>query len=306
EDNYWSRPILDAYELSENMFGRLVMPGTIAGKTTEIYNRQLGTKGFNVVLVCEHDTASAFLAATAGKDCAIISSGTWALVGTETEKPIINEYGMKHNIANEGGYPGHHRLLRNVMGNWLIQEIRAYYREEGHKYNYAELEAMAQNEEPFSFLIDVDAPQFFEPGNMPQKIKDTCMNLYGKAPQSVGALVRCVYESLAFKYRWAIEILEHMTGKTMPIINIVGGGSKDDLMCNFTACACGKPVIAGPSEATSYGNMLVQLIAAGEISGIEEGREILKASFVSRRFEPSDTPLWDEKYKEFKTMFGLE
>jgi sugar (pentulose or hexulose) kinase len=304
-DNTWSKTILDAFKLSDKMFGRLVMPGTIVGKTTDSYNKQFGTTGFNVVSVCEHDTASAFLASTASGDTAIISSGTWALVGTELDAPVINDFGMKYNVANEGGYPGHHRLLRNVMGTWLLQEIRAYYNERGQELSYSQMESMADSETPFAYLIDVDEAQFFEPGNMPEKIKDACQRLYGSAPQSVGALVRCVYESLAFKYRWTIEILEHMTGKKLSTINIVGGGSKDKLMCAFTASACGRPVIAGPAEATAYGNMLVQLIAAGEINDIAEGKLILQASFETQQYEPKDTAIWDEKYQQFKSLFKL-
>lgn len=306
QDGGWCAEILNAYQIPREMFGTLAQPGTVAGKTTYNCNQQLGTKGFQVVSVCEHDTASAFLASTCQEKCAIISSGTWALVGTEVQSPIINELGFKHNIANEGGYPGHHRLLRNVMGTWLLQEIRAYYHKKGQDYSYAQMEALAESEAPFAFLIDVDNDLFFEPDNMPEKINTVCSQIYNTAPKSVGALVRCVYESLAMKYRWTIEILEQMTGTPLPVVNIVGGGSKDALMCQFTANACNKQVIAGPAEATSFGNFLVQLISVNEISTIREGKEILNASFTTREFTPQDTALWNEKYLEFKELFHLE
>lgn len=305
KDNYWNKEILDTFGLSDTMFGTLVQPGTVAGRTTEQVNALLGTKGFNVVSVCEHDTASAFLASIGGKESAIISSGTWALVGIQTDKPIINEYGMKYNVANEGGYPGHHRILRNVMGTWILQEIRAYYREKGQDYSFAEMEKLAGESRPFAYLIDVDDPMFFEPGDMPEKVQNFCRRYYDSAPQTVGEIVRCVYESLAMKYRWSIEILEHLTGKALSRINIIGGGSKDKLMCQLTANICGKPVLAGPAEATSYGNILVQLIAAGEIKTIEEGLDLLRASFTAQEYLPEKSSLWDEKYEMFKKLFHL-
>ncbi len=306
QDENWCQIILDTYQIPKEMFGTLVQPGSITGKTTACYSRQLGSSGFQTVSVCEHDTASAFLASTAGEDCAIISSGTWALVGTELQSPIINDLGMKYNIANEGGFPGHHRLLRNVMGTWLLQETRAFYHENGQDYSYALMESLAESETPFAFLIDVDNDLFFEPGNMPEKIRSACTTLYGSSPQSIGALVRCIYESLAFKYRWTIELLERMIGKTLPVINMVGGGSKDALMCQLTANACGRPVVAGPAEATSLGNLMVQLIATGEIDSIEDGKDILRASFSTREFTPKDDILWHEKYLEFKELFHLD
>lgn len=305
EKNYWNLEILNAFDLPENIFGRLVLPGTVVGRTTEAINRQLDSRGFQVDSVCEHDTASAFLASAAKGDEVIISSGTWALVGIQTEKMIINHYGMKYNVANEGGYQGHHRLLRNVMGTWILQEIRCYYRERGKEYSFSDLEKLAAGSEAFSYLIDVDDPTFFEPGDMPKKIQNFCELFYGSKPQSVGEIVRCVYESLAMKFRWSIEILEHLTNKTFPLIHLIGGGSKDKLLCQLTADICGKPVAAGPAEATSYGNILIQLIANGAIATIEDGQDILHASFQVRNYEPHSFPLWDEKYRLFKSLFHL-
>lgn len=306
QDKFWSNEILSTFDLDKNMFGELVQPGTIVGHTTEQVNSYLGTKGFQVISVCEHDTASAFLASIGGSDCAIISSGTWALVGIQTEKPVVSDYGMKYNVANEGGYPGHHRILRNVMGTWILQEIRAYYREKGCDYSYAQLEKMAGESTPFAFFIDVDDPVFFEPGNMPEKIRQYCIRYYGSAPESIGETVRCVYESLAMKYRWSIEILERLTGKKLTSVNIIGGGSKDKLMCQLTSNICGRPVISGPAEATSYGNLLVQLIASKKISSVEEGLSLLRASFSADTYTPDSNCIWNEKYQSFREMFNLD
>jgi rhamnulokinase len=305
KDQNWCDIILDTFQIPKDMLGKLVQPGTIIGPTKEEYNKQLQTKGFQVIAVCEHDTASAFLASVNDRDCAIISSGTWALVGTEIPEPIITEQGLKYNIANEGGYPGRHRLLRNVMGSWLIQEIREYYKENNQEYSYAELEIFATEAKPFAYLIDVDDPMFFSPGNMPEKIRTYCLNHYKQAPQTIGALVRCVYESLAFKYRWTIEKLEHMILKPLASINVVGGGSKSNLMCQFTANACNKPVAAGPSEATALGNILVQLIANKQIADISEGKKIIRASFPTQEFLPEDILIWEKEYVKFKNLLKL-
>lgn len=306
ETGGWEREILKTFELPESLFGRLVMPGTVVGRTKESVNRLLGTKGFSVVSVCEHDTASAFLASAAERDSVIISSGTWALVGIQTDRPVITEYGMKHNVANEGGYAGRHRLLRNVMGTWLLQEIRSYYRRQGRDYSFAQLEEMAAGSDRFSYLIDVDDPAFFGPGDMPKKIQNFCELFYGSKPQTTGEIVRCVYESLAMKFRWSIEILEELTGKCFPLIHLIGGGSKDGLLCQLTADICGKPVEAGPAEATAYGNILVQLVADGAVADMEEAQKALRASFQPQRYEPGSLLPWNEKYQLFKSMFHLQ
>jgi sugar (pentulose or hexulose) kinase len=301
--NRWDPEILKTFGLSESLFGKLVMPGTVVGVTDGSVNRFLGAKGFPVVAVCEHDTASAFLASAGGKDSVIISSGTWALVGVQVEKPMISGYGLKYNVANEGGYRGYHRLLRNVMGTWIIQQIREDCRRKGREYTYSQLEAMAAESEPFAYWVDVDDPVFFEPGNMPEKVRQACKKLWGSAPRDLGGVVRCVYESLAMKFRWSVEILEHMTGRTYPSVNLIGGGSKDGLMCQLTADICGKPVTAGPAEATSYGNLMVQLIADGAVENVEEGRKILRASFSVREYRPQMPA--DGEYRKFKSMLHL-
>lgn len=305
-ENDWNDEILAAFGLSKSMFGKLVSPGTVAGNTTGTVNRIIESRGIKVVSVCEHDTASAFIAGALGRDSVIISSGTWALVGIQTEKPIINDYGMKYNVANEGGFKGHHRLLRNVMGTWIIQEIRSYYRSKGIEYTYSQLEQAAAESAPGKYFIDVDDPMFFEPGDMPEKVIGFCRKYYGKAPENIGAIMRCVYESLAMKFRFSVEILEKLTGKAYPAINIIGGGSRDRLLCRLTADICKKPVTAGPAEATAYGNLLVQLIADGVVKNIEQGQKILKNSYSVREYKPESDIQWDEKYRLFKSMFNID
>jgi sugar (pentulose or hexulose) kinase len=299
-DGDFSAEVLNAFNIRRNLFGGLVMPGTVAGQLRDSLSRDLGLPPFRIVSVCEHDTASAYLASPLDRrDAIIISSGTWALMGCELEQPLINEEAYRYNIANEGGYPGYHRFLRNVMGSWIIQEIRAEYRVKGTVYSFAELEEMAKTAAPFAYFIDVDDNAFFTPGNMVGKIQETCRRHYGTAPETPGALLRCVYESLAMKYRRNLEILEKVTGTAFKIINIIGGGSKDVLMCQFTADSCKRPVAAGPQEATVLGNMLVQLIAAGKIASISEGRRIISASCPLAWYEPENTASWEEGYGHY-------
>jgi sugar (pentulose or hexulose) kinase len=302
----WSKEVLAAYNIPSRLLGNITKPGTVIGNTLQSYRQAHKINDFRLVAVCEHDTASAFLASTRSNDCAIISSGTWALVGVEVERPVITQFGFEHNIANEGGYNGHHRLVRNVMGAWLLQELRAEYILQGEKsYSFEELAGLAAVAKPFAYFIDVDDEQFYSPGEMKAKIQKICKKHYGDIPQTPSELVRCICESLAFKYRWAVEKLEQLTGKAFPYISIVGGGARDALTCQFTANAAGKPVIAGPENASALGNIIVQLIADGQINSIEEGREIIRRSFKVVHYQPQQTAMWDENYHKFKTMFGL-
>jgi sugar (pentulose or hexulose) kinase len=306
-DRDFSSEVLEACNIRKDLFGGLVMPGTVTGRLRDGLCRNHGISPFKVVSVCEHDTASAYLASPLdSSDTLVISSGTWALMGCEIDRPLINEEAYRYNIANEGGYPGHHRFLLNVMGSWIIQEILAEYRTKGTAYSYAELEETAKKAAPFAYFIDVDDNVFFNPGNMIGKIQKNCRRQYGSAPEDTGALIRCVYESLAMKYRRNLEILEKVTGTAFKEINIIGGGSKDALMCRFTADACKRPVAAGPREATVLGNMLVQLIAEGETASVGEGRRIIAASFPPVLYEPENTALWEEGYGRYCTLFPLK
>ncbi len=302
----WNETILDTFQIPQRLFGTLVQPGTTIGRTREAYGRELGVTGFDVVAACEHDTASAFLAAVSPGDRAIISSGTWSLVGTETPAPIIDPSGYRHNIANEGGLPGRHRLLRNVMGLWIIQQLRSDYRSRGRDYSFAELEAAAAQAQPFAHRIDPDDPLFFSPEEMPAKIRQKCLATDGRAPETMGETVRCAAESLAFKYRWAIEKIEQLTGKPLPVIDIVGGGVKDRLLCQFTAEACNRPVLAGLPDATAVGNILMQLLANREIASVAQGQALIAASFPRTEYLPRQAKLWEDKYAEFKAVFRLD
>lgn len=295
----WSEEILRKFRIRKSLFAPIVRPGTVIGNTTEEFNRRIHSGGFQVAAVCAHDTASAFLASVAQEKCAIISCGTWCIVGMETEKPVISKEGFQNNIANEGSIEGHHRLLCNVMGTWIIQEIVRELAEQGTILSYGELEELASKSNMPEMFIDVDAPEFFQPGQMMEKVSDFCRKYYGAEPDDIGQMVYCVYESLAFKYRCSIEKLEKMTGTRLDVINMLGGGSKSDMMCQITANICKRPVLAGPQDATSLGNFLVQMIAGGEIKSVEEGRAYIRDSEQIKEFIPDENPRWEMDFQRF-------
>jgi sugar (pentulose or hexulose) kinase len=305
----WSPVVLERFGISRDLFAPLASAGTPLAKLRPDILNEIGTSqglGLSAVVTAEHDTTSAFMAADASEDVLIVSSGTWSLVGCESPAPIINEYGLRYNIANEGGIPGHHRLIRNVMGNWLIQEVLREYESDGMAYDFGALSTDSLRIDPYSFIIDVDADEFYEPGRMRGKIAKVCMEKYGKHPETPAEFAVCVSTSLAFKYRWAMERLEHLRGREFRSVNIIGGGSRDRLAAQRTADVTGLSVICGPADASTIGNAIFQLIAAGEISGVGEGREVMSRSVDLVRVEPSwDASRASDAYDRFIQDFSL-
>lgn len=298
----WSKEIIDAFAIPRRIFPEIIQPGTKVGKIIDRQGIKNGNRDIDVVAVCEHDTASAFLAAPMGEDSIIISSGTWSLVGIEASSPIINDFTYLHNIANEGGYQGHHRLLKNVMGLWIIQECQRYFKENGTEYSIESLIALAASAEQLRFMINPNDAKFFSPGNMPEKIITYCREHGQATPETPGEIIRCVFESLALHYRYVIEELEKLTNKKYSKINIVGGGSMNQILNQYTANVTKRKVIAGPNEATAIGNLLMQLIAHNEINSVEEGRQIVRTSFKLNEFEPESGALWDDQYQLYIQM----
>ncbi|MBR2560819.1 MAG: rhamnulokinase [Eubacterium sp.] len=296
----WSDTVFERFGIRESLFAPLIMPGDTVGRTSDTINGQLKTVGFPVVAVCQHDTASAFLGAACGRENAIISSGTWSVVGTEAETPIINEYGFLHNLANEGSVAGHHRILKNTMGTWILQEMVRELREQDREYSFAELDEMASVYYGSSCVVDVDDIRFYAPGRMIEKIRDYCQENGMRQPEGLGEMVYAIQAGLALRYRMAIEELENLTGKPLKGINIVGGGSQSTLACRLTADICGRTVMAGPADATALGNVLVQMMAAGVISSVEEGRAQIRRSFNVSEYHPAeDRTKWEILYKDF-------
>lgn len=299
----WHDGILKRFGIPRSILAPIIEPGTIAGTITANARRDIGIGRLKVIAVGEHDTASA-VAALPGmeENPAYISSGTWSLMGVETSEVTTNTDTLKYNIAFEGGVEHRYRMLKNVMGLWLIQECRREYRRMGREYSFGELAAEASSAQPFRSLIDPDWEAFYAPGDMPEKIRSFCRITGQPVPETTGQFIRTIEESLALKYRWVLDILEKLTGKKVGCIHILGGGGQDRLLDQFTANACRKPVYVGPFEAALTGNFLMQMKAGGEISGIVQGREIVRNSFEIEEFQPSDERIWEEKYQYFQSL----
>lgn len=296
----WSKELLDAFGIKESLFAPLTEPGTQLGNLSKEICEECGVESVPVISVCGHDTQSAITAVPCESgDFAFLSSGTWSLFGTELQKPIVNETSLKINITNEGGFGGTTGFLKNIIGLWLIQESRRQWQREGKDYSYADLEKLALSEEPFKCFIDPDAPEFVPQGNIPERVREFCRKTGQYVPESVGEIMRCIYESLAMKYRMTFEKLCECTGKNYPVIHVIGGGTKDGLLCRMTASSCGKTVKAGPIEATVMGNVAVQLMSDGTIGSISEARKAVAASESLKTYEPENTDEWIKAYESF-------
>ncbi len=292
----WSSELLAKLGLDEKLFGEVVMPGTVIGGLLPSVASEVGANGEVVVVApaC-HDTGSAVAAvpATGGRDYAYLSSGTWSLLGIESPVPIINEKSFQYNFTNEGAADGGIRLLKNIMGLWIVQECKRFWDSRGRAYSYAELTEMASEEGPASFHIDPDDARFLKPGitsdGMPDRIVGWCKENGEEPPDpdNPGQVVRGVLESLASAYRHTIEMVEDLSGREMEELYIIGGGSQNRLLCRLAADATGIPVYAGPVEATAIGNIMTQQIATGSIESYEQGREIVKQTYSVERYEPS-------------------
>ena len=262
----WSKEILDAFGIKESVFAPLVQPGTVLGELSKEVCEECGVDPVPVISVCGHDTQSAITSVPCEDgDFAFLSSGTWSLFGTELDKPIVNETSMNINITNEGGFDGSTGFLKNIIGLWLIQESRRQWKREGKEYSYADLEKLALAAEPFKCFIDPDAPEFVPHGNIPERVREFCRKTGQYVPETVGEIMRCIYESLAMKYRLTFEKLRECTERDYPVIHVIGGGTKDGLLCQMTANSCDRTVKAGPIEATVMGNVAVQLMSDGSV-----------------------------------------
>ena len=296
----WSKEILDAFGIKESVFAPLVQPGTVLGELSKEVCEECGVDPVPVISVCGHDTQSAITSVPCEDgDFAFLSSGTWSLFGTELDKPIVNETSMNINITNEGGFDGSTGFLKNIIGLWLIQESRRQWKREGKEYSYADLEKLALAAEPFKCFIDPDAPEFVPHGNIPERVREFCRKTGQYVPEMVGEIMRCIYESLAMKYRLTFEKLRECTERDYPVIHVIGGGTKDGLLCQMTANSCDRTVKAGPIEATVMGNVAVQLMSDGSVKNIGQARKIVADSSELKTFEPKDTDKWAGAYEDF-------
>ncbi len=296
--------LLETLGIPSRILPPVIHPGEVYGTLTEALSKELGCGRIPVTAVCTHDTASAYLSAPTEGDMVCISCGTWSLFGTELASPVITEESERIQYTNEGGHSGTTRFLKNIMGLWLIQESRRQWKKEGFDYSFADLERMALEAEPYRCFIDCDAPEFAIAGDLPGRVRDFCRRTGQYVPETVGEVMRCLYQSLAMKYKISLEALEGVSGKVFPSIHMLGGGIKDTLLCRMTADATGRTVLAGPIEATVMGNIATQLIALGEIADVKAARAIIKASTPLAIYEPAEREAFEAHYGAFKAILG--
>ena len=283
----WDQSILEQFGINPSILREVTDAGATVGTLSDEIQRELGVGPIPVTAVCGHDTGSAMCAVPCpGGKFAFLSSGTWSLLGTELEKPLVNMTAKRLNLTNEGGYGRRISFLKNICGLWLLQESRRVFAREGKNYSFADMESMARSEDTSPAIINPDDPLFAAPGDIPSRIRDYCKNTDQKIPETDAELIRCIYASLACRYREVLASLEECTGERYDCLYVVGGGTKDTLLSQLTADECKIPVTAGPAEATVAGNALVSLIAAGEIASLEQGREIIARS-DKKTFYPS-------------------
>jgi sugar (pentulose or hexulose) kinase len=295
----WSKEIFDGLSLPMGIMPDIVDAGTTVGQLKSEVAKELGCEQIPVIAVASHDTGSAVAAVPAADaNWAYISSGTWSLIGVEVPEAIIDDKSFEHSFTNEGGVENTIRLLKNIMGLWLVQECRRQWQREGPEFSYPELTEMAAKARPFTAHIDPDYSEFLAPGDMPARINDYLAARDRDRIDDKGQMIRVILESLGFKYRWALEKIEEITGGQIDCLHIVGGGIQNGLLCQFAANATGKRVVTGPIEATASGNILMQAKAAGQIESLAEARGIVRNSFALKEYQPQDTSLWNERYKQ--------
>jgi rhamnulokinase len=302
----WAGDLLDRLGVPTRILPEVVPPGTRLGPLAPAVADETGLSGADVVAAATHDTGSAVVAVPfrdAGS--VFVSAGTWSLVGLETRSPVIDDAAFAGNLTNEGGVAGTFRLLRNVAGLWLVHECRRAWAAAGREYSFDQLVALAKEEAPFRSLVEPNDPAFADPGDMPARIRAFCAHTGQEEPESPGAVVRCILESLALKQAETIELLGSVAGVAPRAVHVVGGGARNELLCQWTASAAGLPVEAGPEEATLVGNLLVQAIAAGELGSLADGREVVRASFPTTTYEPQDGERWREARARFAGTVSL-
>jgi len=293
----WAYPVLGALGIPEHLFQPVIEPGTVIGSLDLGVANEVGARRIPVVAPACHDTGSAVAAIPAeGKNFAWISSGTWSILGVEVDQPVVTEQTLKYNFTNEGGVFGKWRLSKNVMGLWLLQECRRAWACQGEELSYDEITRMASQAKPFQSIIDPDFGGFLHPDDMPDQIRQYCIYTGQSVPQDKGELIRSVLESIALKYRWVLERLEEITATRFERIHIIGGGTQNRLLNQFTADATQRTCLTGPVEATALGNVLMQGIALGHIESLEGARNLVRKSFPPSVYLPVESKEWDQTY----------
>ena len=300
----WSVDLVERLGIPAEILPGLVRPGSIIGPLMKDMREETGLGEVPVIAPACHDTAAAVAAVPAqGDDWAYLSSGTWSLIGVELDEPCVSPESRQANYTNEGGVNNKIRFLRNNMGMWLLEESRRCWKRDGLEPGYDEIIKMAEEARPFQSVIDPDHISFMKPDNMPGAIAEFCRDTGQQPPDSPGAQARCIFESLALKYRFLIEGINRIRGRDTQMLHIVGGGSRNRMLNQFTADSLGIPVTAGPVEATAIGNIMMQAISTGILESLEEGRRMVKDSFPVETYQPGERELWEEIYQEKKGLF---
>jgi rhamnulokinase len=299
----WAYNLVKAFALPEGILCTLTPPGTVLGPLRTSVAQDTGLTPMPVIAPATHDTGSAIAAVPASSaSWAYISSGTWSLMGVELPAPLVTDAALGYNFTNESGVEGTTRFLKNIAGLWIVQECRRAWEREGKAFTYDELTRLASEATPFASLVDPDDAAFVFPVNMPQALADFCRRCGQPAPADAAATVRCALESLALRYRWVLDRLEELTGKRLEVIHVVGGGSQNELLCQLTADACNRPVLAGPVEATAIGNVLMQAVGLRLLRSLREAREVVRRSFEVKAYAPQRPEAWAEPYARFQKL----
>jgi rhamnulokinase len=302
----WATGLLRKFGLPTHIFPKIVPPGTKLGVLRPGVPERTGLGKVTVVAPPTHDTASAVAGVptsnTGKANWAYISSGTWSLMGVEGQRASLSARTQELNLTNEGGLDGTYRLLKNIMGLWLVQQCKRAFDARGRTYEYGQLAQMAAKAPALRSIVNPDDARFLNPPDMPKAIQDFCRETRQPVPKTEGELVRCAYESLSLRYREVLGWLEELTGNRIEVIHIVGGGSKSGILNQFTADACQRPVVTGPVEATAMGNLLVQVRTSGELSSLAEMREVIRKSSEVVTFQPGKPGPWEEAAARFARL----
>ncbi|HXW90505.1 MAG TPA: rhamnulokinase family protein [Terriglobales bacterium] len=296
----WATELMLKLDLRPDLPAAIVEPGTVLGSMLPGVAQPSWLRRTPIIAPAAHDTGSAVASITARDGTAFLSSGTWSLVGTELDAPMVTPEALRLNFTNEGGVNGTTRLLKNVMGLWMLQGCRNLWSRGGESAGYRELVELAGREPAFAHLVDPDDETFLRAVDMPAAIGEFCRKTHQPAPGTPGAYVRCVLESLAMKYRQVLGSLEQLCGRRIEQIRVIGGGSRNRLLNQFTADATGRRILAGPTEATALGNVAMQILATGEASSLAEVRAMIDRSFSAEVFEPLRTDQWEPHVERFR------
>jgi rhamnulokinase len=299
----WNKGLMERLGIPSHLFVEPVTPGTLGACLTPAISQELGVPAIQAVSVCTHDTESAVAAVpTEEQSFAYLVCGTWSLLGTEIDEPLLSDETMDLKFSNEGGAAGKNQLLKNIMGLWILQECKREWEEAGETDTYPELVHMAASSAPFRSLIFPDDDRFFSPHNMVEKIKQFCQETGQPIPETKAHIVRCILESLALRYRQALEQVEQLNRATYKGLHMVGGGIQNELLCQFTANAIGRPVWAGPIEASAIGNISLQFIALGYCTDLTDARKLVAHSFPVITYKPEAVQPWDQAYEKYTNL----